>query len=368
MGVFPTSDRIERHRAFLKREPSDRPLFGCNMGLLMHEVFPSLAKSIPAGQVTPDQIRVDLFLEECERLYQSFCELNDDYPFVGAAFIYVPWMEAIMGCPIRSSGTTMWAEPAVPDWETWHWEKPSLDRNPWALKLMELTKAVVEHSAGRYPVAPTLMRGPADMLSAMRGATRFALDFYDYPAAVRRAAELCTEVWLEVGKAQMALVPESSSGYIASGHGLRFWAPDKIIWLQEDAMALLSPRLFREFILPWDRRIASEFPYVAFHLHGSALWAVHDLVKVPELDVIELNFEAAPGGVEGIFTGWKQILEQKPLVAWGPYDPLPNSWLHRVWSEFPPRGLSVQATVSTLEEGQALTAKLLGPNRVASRL
>lgn len=368
MCAFFEPARLERHRAFLKRELSDRPLFHCIIGFYMHQVFPRLSEDIPRGPVTPDQIRVDLFLEDCERLYQAYKELDDDFPFVGEAFVFVPWMEAIMGCPIQNSGTSMWAEPAVNDWETWHWEKPSLDSNPWAQKLLELTEALVEHSAGRYPVATTLMRGLADMLSAMRGPSRFPLDFYDCPDTIRRAAELCAEVWIEVGKAQLALIPASSTGYVGGGPGILFWAPDKIIWLQEDAMALLSPKIFREFILPLDRRICREFPYVGFHLHGSALWAIDDLVLVPELDVIELNYEAAESDVEGTFAGWRKIQEHKPLIIWGPCDPTiwrghdttPEFWLNRVWKEFPPRGLSIQTTGSTLEEALALKARILG--------
>jgi len=291
-------------------------------------------------------ILAEPFLEDCERLYQAYRQLDDDYPFIAAAFIYVPWTEAIMGCPIATSGTTMWAEPCVNDWGTWRWKKPSLDSNPWAQKLLELMQALVEHSKGRYPVAPTLMRGPADMLSAMRGASRFAMDFLDCPDAMRRAAALCSELWIDLGKAQLRLVPRSEQGYFAGAHGLRFWAPDKSIWLQEDAMALLSPRLFREFILPLDDAISQEFPYVGFHLHGSALWAVGDLVKVPGLDVIELNMEAARCDVEATFKGWRKIQENKPLVIWGPYDL--EGWINRVWREFPAQGLSIQTTAADL--------------------
>jgi len=226
-----------------------------------------------------------------------------------------------------------------------------VDSDPWARKLIELMEALVDHSNGRYPVAATLMRGPADLLSAMRGATRYALDFYDCPDLVRRAAEMCAEVWIEAGKAQLELVPDSSVGYMAGAHGLRSWAPDKLIWLQEDAMALLSPRLFRDVILPLDRQIASEFPCVAFHLHGSALWAVDDLVAAPELNVIELNYESAQTDEEGTFAGWHNIQECKPLVIWKEFNGDEFwPWLDRVAAEFEPQNLSIQLTTSTLEE------------------
>ena len=356
MDLF--GDSIERHQAFWQRQETHRPLLGCHIGLFVNEQFPRLMETIPPGLVEPEDIRVDPFLEDCEHLYQSYREVGDDYPFVAAAFAYIPWMEAIMGCPIQSSPTSFWAEPCIRDWESWHWQ-PQVLENLWAQKLLELERALVEHSRGRYPVAPTLMRGPSDMLAAMRGAAQLPLDLLDSPDLMRRAIELCAKVWMEMAQAQLALIPESSEGYMAGGHGIRTWAPDKLIWLQEDAMAVLSPDLYREFFLPVDRRIAGEFPCTAFHLHGSALWAIDELVKVPEVDVLELELETASCSFEGTFAGWKKIHTHKSLVMWRSYEEDFWTWLDRVLAEFSSAGLAIQVTVKDVEQGKDAKAGFL---------
>ena len=336
-------------------------LLACNIGFYMPDCYPAVSNSLPKDRaVTPDDIRVDLFLADCERLHQLYEQVGDDYPLVGGPFIYLPWMEAIMGCPVFAEENSMWAAPAVEDWNTWHWKRPQLDSNPWMQKLLELMEALVQHADGRYAVSHTLMRGPADMLSAMRGATRFPLDFYDCPDEIQRAAELCADVWIEVAEAQLQLIPDSATGYMGGASGLRSWTPDKVAWLQEDAMALLSPRFYRNYILPLDRRIANEFPYAAFHLHGSALWAIDDLVSAPELDVIELNYESAQCDIEGTFAGWKKIQQQKPLIMWKEFDDASFwTWLDWVSEEFSPRGLSIQVTVSNVEEGRAVQERIM---------
>lgn len=315
-------------------------------------------ETIPRGLVEPQDIRVDLFLQDCEQSYCSHQQIGDDYPFVTAAFHGIPWMEAIMGCPIRSSPTSFWAEPVVADWQTWHWEARTLD-NPWAEKLLELVRALVEHSQGRYSVAPTLMRGPSDMLAALRGAKQLPLDLLDFPDLMRRAIDLCAEVWIDVGKAQLGLIPSCDEGYVAGDYGLKTWAPDKVIWLQEDAMALLSPQLYREFFLAVDRRIADQFCCSAFHLHDSGLWAVKELAQVPEIDVLELNFEATARDEEGTFAGWKEIQVSKPLVVWRLYEDDFWSWLARVLTELSWRGLSIQTTVRDVSEGKRVKERFL---------
>ena len=357
---FSDPAAIGRHRAFLNMAPTDRFVFTANIGFYMPEVFPNLCQVLPRGPVSPDDIQIDPFLKDIERLYHDYDQLGDDLPFAGAPFVFVPWMEAIMGCPIHAAENSMWAEPAVEDWDTWHWQRPVLDENPWVQKLLELMAAMVDHSAGRYMVSHTLMRGVADLLSAMRGAARYAMDFYDYPETVHRAAELIADVWVDVAKAQLDLVQPSDNGYVA-GASWRAWAPDKIAWLQEDAMALLSPRLFREFILPQDRRILSQFPYTGFHLHASALWAIDDLTQVSELDILELNYESARIDEQGTFDAWKKTQEHKPLAIWKEFDGDPFwDWLDRVERELSAEGLLLMITVANLQEGIAVKERITG--------
>ena len=132
---------------------------------------------------------VEPFLEDCERLYQFHRECDPDYLFVGSAFPHFPWMEAIVGCPVVFSGAAFFAEPYVDDWQGWRAPVKPLE-TPWGQKLLELLQAVAEHARGTYPVGATLMRGPSDMLAAMRGPSRFPLDLFDCPDATQTSVAL----------------------------------------------------------------------------------------------------------------------------------------------------------------------------------
>lgn len=343
---------LERHKAFWEHGPSDKPLFCCNIGMFVQDHCPLTMKALPQGIVKPGDINIQLFLEDCDNLYLTHRELADDYPFVASPFVFIPWMEAIMGCTVMSSKSTIWAEPCVTDWETWEW-KDNIKENPWTQKLLEIMEALTRY-AGRFPVSATMMRGPSDILAAMRGAVQLPLDILDYPDVMRGAVKKCADAFIEIGKEQLKLIPESDDGYMDGDRGFRVWSPDKMIWLQEDAMALLSPKIYREFIFQEDRRICSEFGGTAFHLHGSALWAVDDLVSAPEIDVIEMNLEAANCDIEGTFEGWRKIVVKKPLIIWRLYQDDFWLWLDRILKEYPARGLSIQITAKDLEEAKMI--------------
>lgn len=347
-----------RHKAFWRHEMMDRPLLGINVGMFFSDHFPNASTVIPERVIQPDEIPVQQFLEDCDRLHLHSKAIGEDFPFVASPFVYIPWMEAIMGCPVSATRSTIWAEPCVADWRNWTPPRSVLD-NPWAQKLLDILKALITHADGRYPVSNTMMRGPSDMMAAMGGAEQLAVAVMDYPDRMKEIARVCGEIFVEIGKAQQELIPTSRNGYMDGDRGFRVWAPDKMIWLQEDAMALLSPQIYRDIFLPVDRYISNEFPAIAFHLHGSALWGGIDLAAAPEIDVIELNFEAAVIDIERTFEVCKIIQKSKPLVIWKLYDKSFWPWLDRALDEFPFKGLSFQVSVMDVKEAKEVIAGFL---------
>ena len=280
-------------------------------------------------------------------------ELGDDYVFVGSPFKFVPWMEAIMGCPIMGSPSSLWTEPCVSDWESWHWERPTME-NPWAMKLLELMRALADSSRNRYPVSATLMRGASDVIAAMRGAVQLPLDAMDCPGLVREAAEFCMDLRIELSKAQQALIPYCPDGYMDGDNGLRYWCPVKPMWLQEDALAFLSPNLYRELFLSVDLRYAREFPAVAFHLHSIPIWAVDDLLSRPEISIIQLGFDEGISDNEAdcVFEACRRVQGRKPLIIYRDYDEGFWPCLERIVIELPARGISIQTNVRDVEQGK----------------
>jgi hypothetical protein len=163
-------------------------------------------------------------------------------------------------------------------------------------------------------------------------------------------AEICADIWIEVGQAQLDLVPESTEGYLVGCAGLRCWTPEKGIWLQDDAISLLSPRSYDDLFLPHVRRIAAQFSFVAFHLHGNVLWPVDLMLSVDEIDVLELNYDRGICDLEDLIDAWKKIQMQKPLIA---YADVTLEEMSRMLDELSYSGLSIQTLSPTMEQAQA---------------
>ena len=336
---YLTPEKKAKYEAYLKRENKE-PLFGCTLGMFTKEHLPRTTAALPDRQLKPEDIDIEAFLKDCDELYLAHEQMNDDFPFVAAPVVSIPWMEAIMGCPIMCKDNSIWAEPCVEDWA--HWEVPDTENNPWLLKLCEIARKLSEHANGRYPVALTLMRGPADIISAMRGAQNYIWDMIDEPEMMADIAGKIADVYIKAAKAQFAAIPDRGEGYICGDQGMRLWRPERFIWLQEDALALLSPAIYREVIYPADCKIVKEFGHAAFHLHATALWAIDELFKIPGLDTIELNLESATIDLEETFAAWKKIRDKRTLVIWAQYEDNFENWMSRFLKEIPHGGVNFQ--------------------------
>lgn len=215
---------IVRHKKFWFHEKSDRPLLECYIGLYASDNLPSTMESLPNGKLLPENIDTDAFLKDCDYLYEVHREINDDYPFVGSPIFFIPWMEAIMGCPIISSRNSIWAQKCIDNINSWSWDTQLLYNNLWLNKLLEIMKSLIKHSNGKYTLSNTMMRGPLDILAAMRGIDKLLLDFFDYAQKVKEALAFCTDVFVKVGKAQLDMIPDSKNGYMP-GHGVSGYGP-----------------------------------------------------------------------------------------------------------------------------------------------
>lgn len=350
MTLTAASETNRRHRAFLNRGDADRPLIGSWLfPFFVENQFPALSATLRPGLIEPHDIVVEPFLRDVDRLAEAYADLHDDYPLSLGAFYAVPWMEAIMGCPIHFTGDSLWAEPSILDWATCDFKPPDLDDNPWYRKLLELLRALVENAGGRYFCAPTLMRGITDLCAALRGSSVLPLDVLERQREVQELAAICADVWIDVARAQLDLIPESGGGHIVGGGAMRYWAPQKGVWLQDDAIELLSPPSYETIFLPHVRRIASEFT-VAFHLHGTVLWPVDILLGVEEIDVLQLSSD---NGVRQALPAWKKIQAKKPCIAFVQELSGERVDWKRILSELSPVGLSLQTFSATLHEARA---------------
>jgi len=350
-----------RHTAFLSRAPVDRPLLGIWVGDYYFTThFPrGVSRWQPGDQILPHTVTFEQFVPDYVSLAALHERLGDDFFYVGSAYPGLPWMEAIMGCPVYAGQTSAWTTPILSSYAQLDALREPLTSSPWFNKLMEITTALVEWAEGRFPVNPPLLRGPADTAAALRGAERFVLDFADEPEQVQQLLALCTEKRRQVVKAIQRVTKPFQGGWAGGGYPSRLWAPGAtVLYNQEDAAAILSPRIFRRALLPLEAAIASDADVAFMHLHSGCLYPARILLDDPSYAVIQVNYDHAGTSprLEAILPLLREVIARKPLLLWGEFTADEMACLLDALGG---RGLSLQPVAATESDAMALREHFL---------
>jgi hypothetical protein len=334
---------VERWQAFWRRESVKRPL----IGVALEAVDLSAALGGAEGRISPAVLDIEAYLEMCDRVWKEAREMGGDAVWAAAAFQGLPWMEAICGCRVFGAGGSLWAEPVkgAPEAHLATWQE-----NPWYALLLEVTRALAVHAGGRYPVALPVQRGPADILSAMRGSSAFCLDFYDAPERLQAWLSSCNTVYLEVVRETLTVLSSFGQGSVQASR--QVWAPGLCLETQQDAAALISPDHYRAFILPLDRQGWGLAPYAFRHLHSTALHYLDNLLLEPELRAVEITLD--DGGPPLALVAERVAEVQwagKPVILHGTLSP---DEIVRLAHDLSPIGLYIATRASSAAEATRL--------------
>jgi hypothetical protein len=327
---------------------NDRPV----LGFFLDSMYPlhryrGASRHIREGSVRPEDIVVEDFLDDCDRLFRLHEQAGGDLIWSASPFFGLPWVEASLGCGVVADFGTGSTRSIPPRGFEHSRQIPSFtESDPWVRKLLEFIPALHARSQGRYPVGVTLMRGISDLLAALYGGEAFIFRMMEDPQDIRAAVERLTDYWIQFGRCLMSRIPPFHGGTGSFFYSL--WTPGKTIWMQEDAAALLSPELYEQFILPADEAISRAFDHTVMHLHPTRFIPASFLLKTG-IDVIELHLDRGGPPAAELLQVHKAILARKPLFVFGD---VTLADLDFMLENLPWRGLAINMAVSSVAEAE----------------
>jgi len=212
---------------------------------------------------------------------------------------------AFFGAPMRFlDESTNWVEPIIDDWD----HAPALcisENSPWWRKQLQLVRAGQEAGRGRWLTGIPDTHSGADALSALRGRARLCLDLYDNPAVVRQAMDKMVEAVRYAYDVYFGIVEPNRYG--STSGWLPAWHLGRANVIQCDFIALISPAMMRDFVLPSILAEACSLERAIFHLDGpDAICHLETLLAVPEIQAIQW----VPGAGALPMTRWIPLLQR----------------------------------------------------------
>lgn len=302
---------IRQHAAFWRRAPDVPPLLAPKQLARYSRLGVFYRSDLPReGAFTPDMIRVDEIVNRTRRWLERDGIVDGALFQVAEIGHTMPWLEAILGCPIYYSfdHDTMWAETSedhvLPP------PMPELSRNAWMLKLEELTQAFSEQCDERMPIGTLQLRGVTDLLGAWVNPAQLGLIAYDDAALLHAAVAVCAELATQVIQRQLRVARPFHGGYV---NYFQVWAPGTTIVWSQDLATIFSPSMYREFFLPFDLEIAAQVAYPLLHIHTSELHCLPLWIEIPGL-TLEVTVDPTGAKLENILPILRQIQEKVPLM------------------------------------------------------
>jgi len=226
------------------------------------------------------EYRLARFAWELEHLYYAGDAFPLFEPQLGPGSLAIH-----LGSPPRFAPETVWYDPIIADLAAAPLPAYDPGERYWVFT-RELAREALRRFGDRALVGfPDLIEN-LDILASLRGAQNLLLDLVDQPGPVHRFQEAILAAHLSYYEELYQVIKDHAGG--STPMYLQTWGPGRTAKLQCDFSAMISPRMFEEFVLPYLRAQCRAVDHAAYHLDGPAAIVHLDLLlSIPELHAIQ---------------------------------------------------------------------------------
>jgi len=230
-------------------------------------------------------------------------------------------------------------------------EVPDFENNALAKKVISTIKYFRENS--EFPIAITDPQGTLDSVALMVGYKKLFYWMNDFPKKVDRLFKIVNESLIEWVKVQK----QYSGERIDQCNGaINVTLPEGLgVWWADDDSVILSPALYRRFVLPYYPKLFGSFGGGMLHWCGNSNHQLDNILEVKEIKAVH-NYIL--GNVDDAVVVQEKTKEKKVCMAIGDIIPVEEElegYLKEIKEKLDPRGLVLQFTVSPklgLRKGQ----------------
>ena len=184
-------------------------------------------------------------------------------------------------CWSDDSGDTNWSKPFVGDWNHLPAIRLQLDSPLWRRRL-EFYRRGAERLAGKMIQRPPDLHTNMDLLASIRGPQRLCMDLLDWPEAIDQAMAEARAVFRELWGAVAQVARMAEFGFCSP-----FYSTEGAAILQCDFCCMMSPAMFRRWVMPALEEEAEVVRHAFFHWDGpGALVHEEDLLSIQGIHTV----------------------------------------------------------------------------------
>ena len=345
-------EKIKRNLDFWEGNHQERPLMIARLGgVFFSRAFQALIPLLDRrAEIHPEEIIVDDFMPDYERMYQELENINHDAFFVAEPCTGLPWMECIMGAKAYGESVSVVTKPVFSELE--ELEGLKLDKNnPWYGKYLEFSSKLTELSQGRFAVGQPILRGVTDTVGALAGQVEMACGLIDEPELMHEAFNAVTSAQRELIADQYAVTKRSHGGY---GIGFyHIWTPERIMWYREGVAARVGAGRYGEYLFETSNKVIEGYPYSLVHLHSASFMHLDQMLEIKDLKAVQINRDVVGLSVREMLPQCQKVLESGKRLVLG-MGPIVKDDIDAIYDNLPHRGIAINMISDTPEEAEEI--------------
>lgn len=273
------------------------------------------------------------FQPSCDPGFQGHRDLNEQYIFEKNKHYletnlfpaesvpctrnhYASWLcmiGAMAGSKVRYSADSAWLQEIENLYDYPLAEFSSLFP-PYALTV-KLMKRHAEEYGWNCILGSDALIDPITTLSMMRGMENLCLDMMEQPVNVKKWLEGLSEIRYRIADGYKKT--RENLGRCEEINWCNIWAPGEMDIIECDFSTVLSPEMFREFVLPEAEKEAQFYDYAGWHLDGTAeIRHLDDICSIKNIRAIQWTSDTFTTQMDHIDL-FKRIRKMKKSLLFG---------------------------------------------------
>lgn len=279
------------------------------------------AKKDPRAEIPRFTIPVE---EPFQTAFEKFDNFLMSYEFLGEAMpgfrpdFGPDQMAGFLGAPVIMDNPetgTSWSNKIVDKWENFLPLKIDNQNQCWK-RMIEFHKQAQQYYKDKCLLYNIDLHSNIDAIEGLRGAENLLFDIIDSPELVSKAMDDVRKLYTKVYDTFYCY---GNKQQIGTCSWLHFYSRNKFNPIQADFICLLSPDMFRKFVLPAIEEEAQYLDNSCFHLDGKdSLKHIDDILAIKEIDAVQW----VPGAGAKPQLEWPEVLHKiqnagKAVILYG---------------------------------------------------